>query len=266
MAAGERKSIGQKGEEMNVKKIKEQGNSLVLLVNGTHSQFVNAIRRIVMNSLPSLAIENVFVYRNDSVLFDEFLASRLGSLPLRADKSFKKGDKVKLVLQAKGPKPVFAGDIESKNPSVEVINKEMPVVKLKENQELKLEMEAIMNSGAEHVKWQPAIVSYKELPEIKSKSAKIRNAQKIVENCPKKVLEVKAGKIVLKNPYECLLCGYCEDLSGEQIELVTSSSSFVLTVETLGQYSPKEILAGASEILKQKTTAFQKEVSKKIKK
>lgn len=251
---------------MNIKKIKEQDNSIVLLVNGAHSQFMNAIRRTVMNSVPTLAIENVSIYRNDSVLFDEFLTSRLGSLPIKTGKSFKKGEKVKLVLQAKGPKTVLAGDIKPKDSGIEVIGKETPLVKLKEGQEIKMEMEAVMDSGKEHVKWQPAIISFNGLPEIKNKVGKIRNAQKIVENCPRKVLEVKAGKIVLKKPYECSLCGYCEDLSEGQIELATSPGSFVLNIETLGQHSPKEILAEASEILKQKTKAFQSEASKKIKK
>ncbi|MEM0359818.1 MAG: DNA-directed RNA polymerase subunit D [Candidatus Diapherotrites archaeon] len=250
---------------MNVKKISEEGNTLVLLVSGTHPQFMNAIRRIVMKSVPTLAIENVTIYKNDSVLFDEFLASRLGALPIKIKKSMKKGEKAKFVLKAKGPKMVYASDIESKDDDVEIVNKETPLVKLKEGQEIKIEMEAVMESGREHVKWQPAIIYYKELPEISNKNAKIKNAQKIVESCPKKVLEIKAGKIVMKNPYECTLCGYCEDISEEQIEVKANSNSFVLTIETFGQRESTKLLEEAAEILKQKTESLEEEAGKKIK-
>ena len=251
---------------MNVKKIKEEGNALTVLATGAHPGFVNAIRRVVMNSVQSLAIENISIYRNDSVLFDEFIASRLGSLPLKTGKSLKKGDTVKLTLHEKGPKTVLSSSIKPKSPGVDVVNRNTPIVKLKAGQEIKMEMEAVMDSGKEHVKWQPAIVSYHELPEIKNKADKIRNTQKIVDSCPKKALEARAGKIVLKDPYECSLCGYCEDISAGQIELVPNPNSFVLSVESLGQKPPKEVLIEAAEALKEKTAAFQSEVSKKVKK
>ena len=250
---------------MNAKKIGKEGNSLTILVNGTHAQFVNAIRRTVMKSVPGLAIEDISIYRNDSVLFDEFLGSRLGSLPLKAGSKLKKGDKAKLVLHEKGPKTVYAADIKSKTAGVEVVAKDTPIAKLKEGQELKLEMEALMGTGGEHVKWQPAIVSYKELPEIKGKTAKVKNAQQVVDSCPKKVLEVKAGRVVLKDPYGCTLCGYCEESSGGQLELEPSQSAFVLTVETFGQRKALELLEEACDLLKQKTTDFQSEASKKLK-
>jgi len=247
---------------MNVKKISMEGNNLELLVTGTHAEFVNALRRTAMNSVPTIAIENIAIYRNDSVLFDEYIASRLGSLPLKLKRPVKKGEKIKLILNTKGPKTVYGKDIDSKNPDVEVINKETPIVKLKEGQALKLEMEAIVSTGKDHTKWQPGIIAYNEVPEIKNLVEKPKNAQKIVNSCPKKALELRAGKVVLKNPYDCTLCGYCEDMSNGQIELSTSQSAFVIRVESMGQKKPREILSEASEIIKEKATEFQSELSK----
>ncbi len=250
---------------MNVKKIRQEGSETVALITGTNSTWINAVRRTVMTAVPSLVIENVSIYRNDSVLFDEYLASRLGLLPLKRGKGFKKGEKVKLFIHAKGPKTVYAGDIESKDPGVEIINKDTPLTKLKENQELKLEMEALMETGKEHAKWQPALISFKELPEIKNNTAKVKNAAKIVEDCPRKVLEVKAGKIVLKNPYDCILCGSCEEQSNGQIELLPSNSSFIVSLDSFDHRPAKEILSEATDILKEKSVEFQREVSAKIK-
>ena len=246
---------------MNVKKIQEERNELVLLVTGVQPQFVNAIRRTIMNAVPTLAIEDISIYRNDSVIFDEYLASRLGSIPLKTNKTYKMGDKVKLTLHAKGPKTVTAADIEAKDPSVETVGKEMPITKLKEGQELKLEMTAVMDSGNKNVKWQPAIATYNELPEIKN-NGKAKNPQKVVDSCPKKVLETKAGKIVLKNPYGCSLCGYCEEASENQVEIVTNPSSFVLRVESHGQMPSKDIITQATDIIKNRCADFQSALAK----
>ncbi|CBX95378.1 hypothetical protein IAQ61_004200 [Plenodomus lingam] len=42
----------------------------------------NAIRRILIAEIPSLAIEDVFIYQNTSIIQDEVLAHRLGLIPL----------------------------------------------------------------------------------------------------------------------------------------------------------------------------------------
>ena len=46
---------------------------------------MNAIRRILLSEVPTMAIEQVRLLNNTSILQDEFLAHRLGLVPIRAD-------------------------------------------------------------------------------------------------------------------------------------------------------------------------------------
>ena len=53
---------------------------------GIDASVANAFRRILLAEVPTLAIEDVFVFNNTSVIQDEVLAHRLGLIPLKGDK------------------------------------------------------------------------------------------------------------------------------------------------------------------------------------
>ncbi len=50
------------------------------IITGFSSAFVNSYRRTMIGEVPTLAIEDVHIYDNNSALFDEMLAHRLGGL------------------------------------------------------------------------------------------------------------------------------------------------------------------------------------------
>jgi DNA-directed RNA polymerase I and III subunit RPAC1 len=53
---------------------------------GIDTSVANAFRRILLAEIPTLAIEDVFIYQNTSVIQDEVLAHRLGLIPLKASR------------------------------------------------------------------------------------------------------------------------------------------------------------------------------------
>jgi DNA-directed RNA polymerase I and III subunit RPAC1 len=52
---------------------------------GVDASVANALRRIMISEVPTMAIENVYMYNNTSVMHDEILAHRLGLIPIFAD-------------------------------------------------------------------------------------------------------------------------------------------------------------------------------------
>lgn len=57
----------------------------VFEVEGIDAPIANAVRRILLSEVPTVAIETVFVHGNSSIMPDEMLAHRLGLVPLAID-------------------------------------------------------------------------------------------------------------------------------------------------------------------------------------
>lgn len=58
---------------------------LVLEFNHVDVSFVNALRRILLAEIPTVAIETVYIMDNTSIIHDEVLAHRLGLIPIHVD-------------------------------------------------------------------------------------------------------------------------------------------------------------------------------------
>ncbi|MFA4907609.1 MAG: DNA-directed RNA polymerase subunit D [archaeon] len=247
---------------MEVKCLTEgNGTSAKFLIRGVETALMNALRRTITEDLAVMAIEDVIIYENTGIVFDEFLAHRLGLVPLTTDpKKYKLGEKVTLGLEKEGPATVYSRDIKCTDPKVEPVYKKIPLAKLAKGQKIKLELKAVMGTGKEHAKFVPAIVGYKHVPEIEI-DEKAKNKDEIVKSCPVKILETKAGKVVVKNAWECTLCGNCRDVGGaEFVKIGTEKNNFVLSMELNGQLDAKETVAGAMEILEEKAKELEKEM------
>ena len=247
---------------INIKKLDEKTGVTRFLIRGVKPEFANAIRRAIMEELGTLAIEDVSIYDNDSVVFDEFLAHRLAMLPIKTDKTYKTGDKVKMVLEKEGPGMVYSKDIKSADPKVEVVSKKIPLTKLKKGHKLRLEMYAVMQTGKEHAKWQPAIVGYQELPGIEVARG-CNLCEQCVKVCPKNVLAIKAKKVVLTDPLGCILCGACRDACPKEIlDLAPEQNAFIFSVEPSGDQSAAAILQQGADVLKERFKMLGNELKK----
>jgi DNA-directed RNA polymerase subunit D len=113
----------------------------------------NAIRRSVLE-IPTLAIDEVEINQNDSALYDEILAHRIGLVPIKTEKTLKE---IKFRLKEKGPKTVYSTDLK---PSVGTDYK-LPLVILDNEQEIQLVATCRPGIGIEHIKHSPGLIYYR---------------------------------------------------------------------------------------------------------
>jgi len=251
---------------MDFRKLSEKNNITKILVKGVDTTLINSIRRSVMNNVPTFAIENISIYDNNSVVFDEYLGHRIGLIPIKSDaKRYNEGDKVKFILEKEGPGTVYSRDIKSTDPKIEVVEKNIPIAKLKKDQKIKLEAEAVVGVGKEHSKWQPALISYKEIPKVNFNMKLIGDAKKFVSECPKEVLELKAGKIIVTDPINVNIdmLMKCVDIAPPSAMIVEHySDSYVITVENFGNHKIEDIFLLAIQGIKEKIKNFGTELKK----
>lgn len=275
MDAG-RKAEGEvEGSKMEITPLDfdKKHNRISFVLKGVDSTYANALRRTIMEEVPTLAIEDVELTKNSSALYDEIIAHRLGLIPLKTDlKSYNlpeeckcKGEgcarcSVKITLSSKGPGIVLASEMKAKDSAIKPVLPNIPIVKLIKNQELEFEATAFLGIGKAHSKWTPGLAYYKYKPSIEMKGS-IADAEKVKNSCPVSVFDVHNGKLSVNKDRinDCHLCGACADLE-PNITINESDSEFVFYLESWGQLSHKEILAKAVEILDSKLDTFAEQV------
>lgn len=223
-----------------------------LILRGEISEsLANAIRRSVAE-VPTLAIDEIEFYKNDSALYDEVLANRLGLVPLVTEKSMSSKTKIDFKLSKEGPCTVYSGDLKG---AADVVFNDIPITLLGEGHKIELVATAILGKGINHAKFTPGLCYYRHLLEVKSSP----EADKIIQN----------SKFSLIKPEKSGSKWLC-DLSDTEIELIQSkdksavsdSKEIILVIESYGSMPAKEIFLGAIDALGENLDEFEKFVSK----
>lgn len=267
----EKEAGGYKMEISLLSKDKEK-RKMTFLIKGTDSTFVNTLRRIIVEEVPTLAIEDISYKENSSALYDEMVALRLGLLPIKTDlKSYNLPEEcsckgkgcakctLKMTLHSKSAGIVYAEDIKSKDPKCTPVYPKTPIVKLIKGQEIELEATAILGKGKDHAKWSPGYAYFKAYPIIKIN----KDCEEAAKACPVKVFDFKGGKLSINqnNHSKCHLCMACVEACPKgAIEVEDSKTDFIFTLESWGQLEPAEIIKTAVSIITKKLEEFEKQL------
>ncbi|TRM67819.1 DNA-directed RNA polymerase [Schizophyllum amplum] len=173
---------------------------------GVDASIANAFRRIMIAEVPTVAVENVYVWDNTSVIVDEVLAHRIGLVPLNVDPEqmqMRKDiptDRDTVIFDlavacTRKPQPqTGATEPEDLYNNHEVLsshlvwrpvgeqeevfgnkppaptNPNIVLAKLRPGQAVHMEVHAVKGVGKDHAKFSPvATASYRLLPNIKIK-------------------------------------------------------------------------------------------------
>ena len=148
-------------------------NKVKFNVSGIDVSLANALRRIVLSEIPTMAMEEVTYYENSSILNDELLSLRLGLVPLKTDLATYvpveecscKGKGcakcvVTITMDVKGPGSVHSKDLKSTDPEIMPVSDKVLIAELTPEQAIKFEARAELGIGKTHMKWQAGVASY----------------------------------------------------------------------------------------------------------
>ncbi|QKQ97917.1 hypothetical protein GKQ38_00050 [Candidatus Nanohaloarchaea archaeon] len=144
---------------MKLEKVEEENEVLTVKLEDSNEAVANSLRRAMMARVPTLAVKHIDVVKNESGLFDEMLANRIGQIPWTIPQKFDEEDELHLALQQEGPTNVTAEDIQTDNEEAEPVHDAL-IVELKEDQDIELEAKAVLGTGREHAKHQGGTVGY----------------------------------------------------------------------------------------------------------
>ncbi len=251
---------------------------LSFFLRDANPALANALRRAAVEEVPTMAVDEIELRHNSSVLYDEIISHRIGLIPLTTDlDSYNLPEKckcegkgcaqcqLKLTLKVRSKGPVLASELVSQDPKVKPAYPDIPIVKLLKGQRLELEATAVLGIGKNHAKWSPGLIYYKHVPIIEIKK-QCTNPVDVVEQCPQNIFEVKADKLSINkdNVLKCHLCGACADTCQPKgsVEAAKNDTDFIFTVESWGQLSPERIIEEALNSIKETSKEFAKAIKK----
>ena len=138
-----------------MKQIKKT-NDQIVFSSDMGISLANSIRRY-FNNVPVVAIDELEISKNESPLYDETIAHRVGLVPLKMGKG-KVSDKISLDVKRQGI--VYSGDFKG---GPEPVYGTIPLTTLDKGQEIKFKATLKKGKGIEHSKFSPGIMFYRNL-------------------------------------------------------------------------------------------------------
>jgi DNA-directed RNA polymerase II subunit RPB3 len=230
--------------------------------------FANSLRRIMLAEVPTMAIDLVELESNTSVLADEFLAHRLGLVPLTSARAkdfrynrecscaqYCSNCSVELTLnvrcEGEGTRDVTSADFISSHDGVKPVKfgsslagggggEHILLAKLRKGQEIRARCIAKKGVGKEHAKWCPtAAVAFEYDPDNLLKHTSYWVEEDVGVEWPRSAnSQIRDSSSVPYDPH-------------------AEPTKFFFEVESVGSLAPSEIVFSALKVLSSKLSVLQ---------
>eukprot|EP00331_Platyophrya_macrostoma_P013667 CAMPEP_0176414864 /NCGR_PEP_ID=MMETSP0127-20121128/5496_1 /TAXON_ID=938130 /ORGANISM="Platyophrya macrostoma, Strain WH" /LENGTH=333 /DNA_ID=CAMNT_0017794813 /DNA_START=40 /DNA_END=1037 /DNA_ORIENTATION=- len=213
------------------------GETLEFELGCVDNSFANALRRVLLAEVPTLAIDSVTIYQNTSVLPDEMISHRLGLLPISSMKAREMhyfrdcptkgcdGCQIRGSLSVSCPQDthnvrVYASDIKFDDPSIHAVkcDEHGPwLLTLGRCQSFSCSFIIRKGIGKVHAKFMPvATVAMKFAADICINRSGLmqlsdEHRSEWVKRCPGEVFELDkaSGQVLIRKPEACIYCKEC---------------------------------------------------------
>ena len=215
------------------------------------NSIANAIRRYV-SQIPIVAVDEVEISKNDSALYDETIAHRIGLIPLKAKKQTGK-----MKLESKKEGIIYSDELKGE---AEVVYGKIPITLLDKGQKFEIKATLKSGRGSEHAKFSPGLMFFRNVTEIKIDK---KFKDKIKNICPNANIKESGNQMVILDDGEEEISDVCAGIaekSGEKPE-IKEKSELIIKLESFGQISPEAIFEKSIDELRKDL----EDVSKKLK-
>ena len=126
------------------------------------------------------------------------------------------------------------GNQQTRLKEVRLVHDNILIAKLRENQEIQLEIFAEKGTGKKHAKWSPVSTCfYRLMPSIRLEDTfnHEKHAESLVNCCPVQVFEKRKGKAAVVRERDCTTCRECIKLEG--VSLGKVNDHFICTLRLM---------------------------------
>lgn len=263
------------------------------VLKNTDVSMANALRRIILVDVPTIAVELVEFEGNTTVLNDEFLAHRLGMIPIVSTRVhemksiYEAGDdddfldvtfRLDVKCTSDDTIAVTSKDLQTDPAFPDIVpvghgdpsDRGILLVKMRRNQELKLRAVARKGTGKDHAKWMPvATCVFQYMPEITINHALMdtltdEQKEEWCEADPRKTFKLNklTHRVEVANPetyqYDGEVIVKAEEMGKPGLVTIKQKQdTFIFRVEGTGVLRPEDIVLTACELLTRKIRNLQ---------
>ena len=238
-------------------KLVEKSNNQIVFAAEIDESLANAIRRHV-SEIPILGVDEVEILKNDSAIYDETIAHRIGLIPLKMEKGLNDKSEIDLKLVTNKEGNVLSGNLKGK---AKVVYENIPITNLSKGQELEIIAKAKLGRGSEHSKYSSGALFYRNMCEIILDKEFLEEVKRI---CPKNEIKEKGGKIIIVDDRRKSVADVCEGIceSNSKKAEVDYKDGLIITIESFGQLDVEDIFNESVKELKKDLNEVVKKVEK----